>query len=204
MTLLYLIRHGRSEWNANGRVQGQADPPLDEIGREQAHALAAHLRGTTFAAIYASPLLRARATAEAIAAHHACPLSFDVRLMERHMGEWTGLTGDDINAHYGHSAQHPDWRVAGPPGGEGQAALIARMAAVMDEILAAHPEGTVAVVGHGGALNAYLRHTLGVPMEKHVSISFENSAYARVQITEGRVRVLSVGEARHLAGVTAI
>lgn len=201
MTTLYLIRHGRSEWNAANRVQGQADPPLDDLGREQARALAAHLRGTTFAALYASPLLRARATAEAIAAECNLPVTFDARLMERHMGEWTGLTGDDINARYGHSTLHPDWRLSGPPGGEGQAALIARMAAVMDEILIAHPNGAVAVVGHGGALNAYLRHALGVPLEKHVSISFENTAYARVQMAEGRVRLLSVGEAPHQTGI---
>jgi probable phosphoglycerate mutase len=201
MTLLYLIRHGRSEWNAANRVQGQADPPLDDVGQQQARALAEHLRGTVFAAIYASPLLRARATAEAIAAERETPLTLDARLRERHMGEWTGQTGDDLNARYGHSTHHPDWRIAGPPGGEGQAALIARMAAVMDEILAAHAEDTVAVVSHGGALNAYLRYALGVPLEKHVSISFENTAYARVQISEGRVRLLSVGEAPHRSSI---
>jgi broad specificity phosphatase PhoE len=121
--------------------------------------------------------------------------------MERHMGEWTGMTGDDINAHYGHGLQHPDWRLAGPPGGEGQSALVARMAAVLEAVLAAHPEGNVAVVSHGGSLNAYLRYALHIPPEQPVSISFDNTAYARVEITGKRVRLISVGEVAHLNGI---
>ena len=77
-------------------MQGQADPPLDELGREQARALADHLRHETFHAIYSSPLARARETAEIIAAPHGLPVRYDDRLKERHLGEWTGLTGDEI------------------------------------------------------------------------------------------------------------
>ncbi len=193
MTLLYLIRHARSAWNAEGRMQGQADPPLDELGREQARALAAHLQPETFHAIYSSPLARARETAELFAAPHGLPIRFDDRLMERRLGEWTGLTGDEVNERYPEHMAH-DWRTDGPPGGENDAALIARAAAVLAEIMAAHPQETIAVVSHGGTLNAYLAHLLGVPMPRSVTFSFPNAALARLLVTPDGVRLLSLGE----------
>ncbi len=179
MTVLCLIRHARSTWNAEGRLQGQANPPLDELGREQARALAAHLRHETFHAIYSSPLARARETAEVIAAPHGLPVRFDDRLMERHLGEWTGLTGDEVNDRYPERADG-NWRVVGPPGGENQAALIARAAAAFSEIVAVHPEETVAVVSHGGTLNAYLALLLGLPRPRAVTFSFPNATLARL------------------------
>ena len=196
MTLLYLIRHARSTWNAEGRMQGQADPPLDALGREQARALADHLRHETFHAIYSSPLARARETAEIIAAPHGLPVRYDDRLKERHLGEWTGLTGDEVNDRYPERADG-NWRVVGPPGGENQDALTARAAAVFADLLAAHPEETIAVVSHGGLLTAYPGHLLGVPLERHVIFSFPNAAVARVKVQNGRVYVLSLGEDRH-------
>ncbi len=196
--LLYLIRHGRSTWNAEDRMQGQADPPLDELGREQARALGQRLQADTFDVIYASPLVRARLTAEI--AFPGAPLRFDDRLMERHLGEWTGLTWDEIVARHldrGGVGGEADWRVVGPPGGEGQAALVARAATVLDEIRAAHPAGQVAVVSHGGLLSAGLTHLLGIPPEQPVGFSFPNTAIARVSLKEGLVRVLGL-DASHL------
>ena len=192
MTLLYLIRHARSTWNAEGRMQGQADPPLDETGREQARALADHLQHETFRVIYSSPLIRARQTAEMISAPHGLPITFDDRLKERHLGEWTGLTGDEVNLRYPERADG-NWRVAGPPGGENQDVLTARAAAVFADILAAHPDETLAVVSHGGLLTATMGHLLGVPRERHVIFSFPNAAVARVKVQANRTIVLSLG-----------
>jgi len=103
MTFLFLIRHARSTWNAEGRMQGQADPPLDDVGREQARALAERLRGEPFRAIYSSPQARARQTAEIAFARHnpPVPITFDDRLKERDLGEWTGLTIAEVEARYG-------------------------------------------------------------------------------------------------------
>ena len=199
MTFLYLIRHARSTWNAEGRMQGQADPPLDDVGREQARALAERLRGEPFRALYSSPLARARQTAEiAFALHNPpMPIAFDNRLKERDLGEWTGLTIAEVEARYPERVDG-EWRVKGPPGGESRAALVARAAAVFAEIFTAHPEGPVAVVSHGGLLNAYVaHHLLGVPLEKHVSLHLPNTAVARLDVRPDRVYVLSV-DAWHL------
>ena len=194
MTLLYLIRHGRSLWNAQNRMQGQADPPLDDTGREQARALAERLKGETFNAIYCSPLLRAKETAEIVFTAHGLPIQFDDCLMERHLGEWTGLTWEEIQARHLDRGGQADWRMVGPPGGEGQAALVARAAAVLDEILAAQPEGQVAVVSHGGLLSAGLTHLLGVPPDRPIGFSFANGAVARVSVKDGMVRVLGLDD----------
>src|SRR3990172_1726506 len=97
MTLLYLIRHGRSTWNAEGRVQGQADAPLDDTGREQAQKLAQKLRDIGFEAFYSSPLSRASETAKIVAEPHDLPITLDERLMERSFGDWTGKLAAEVD-----------------------------------------------------------------------------------------------------------
>lgn len=200
MTLLHLIRHARSTWNTEGRLQGQADPPLDDTGQQQVQALAEFLKDEPFQAIYSSPLKRARLTAEALAAGRNLAVQFDARLMERHLGEWTGLNGEAARAEivaFSEKNQGGDWRVIGPPGGEGEAELMARAAAALSDITAAHPEGQVAVVSHGGTLRAYLLYLFGLPPEsQHISFSFENTSFARVRVLDGHVRFMGLGENR--------
>src|SRR5512141_837066 len=132
MTHLYRIRHGRTNWNDEGLMQGWAVPPLDAVGRQQAHALAARLARARFDAIYSSPLLRARGTAEAVAQAHGLRIHFDDRLRERNIGDWTGLTFEEARAR-DPQLFDADWRRLGPPGGEKQAELAARAAAAIDQ-----------------------------------------------------------------------
>lgn len=193
MTQLYLIRHARSTWNAQGRWQGQADPPLDELGERQAAALAEHLSGEPFAAVYTSPQTRARQTAEALARRQGLGVKVDDRLRERHVGAWAGLTEAEVRERFP-DQWRPDWFIPGPPGGEGQAVLIARTAAAWREILAAHPAETIALVSHGGSLNAGLADLLGLPFGAPVSFRFTNASFARVTVKGRRVQLLSLGE----------
>jgi broad specificity phosphatase PhoE len=102
MTLLHLVRHGRSIWNAAGRIQGQIDIELDEIGLQQAQRIADRLEREPIEAIYSSPLLRAKATAEVIAARFNLPVTPDARLMEYDFGVISGLTWDEV------SENHPE------------------------------------------------------------------------------------------------
>jgi broad specificity phosphatase PhoE len=206
MTHIYLIRHGRTAWNHSDRLQGWADEPLDAVGLAQAASLAGWLADTTFDAIYSSPLRRARQTAEIMARPHGLPVRFDDRLRERNVGEWTGLTLDEARARAPERFLD-DWREIGAPGGEGQAALAGRVAAALDDIVVAHPEGTVAVVSHGGSLSAALAHVLGIPTSHGVSFSFHNTAIARLIVRPNSgglrmVRLISLGDDRHLQGVT--
>lgn len=204
MTDLYLIRHARSTWNAARRMQGQADLPLDELGQRQAQALGQRFTHIEIDAIYSSPLLRAATTAEAIAQAKRLTVKFDDRLMERNMGDWTGLTGDEANQQYPDLWPTNNWRLNGPPNGEAYPQLTARAQAVFADILAAEAGRRVAVVSHGGLLNAYLLGLFGLSPESPIHFHSENTAITHVIIEQGSVHILSFGDDRHLEGLPEI
>ena len=101
--VITLLRHGLSVANEAGVVQGQLDYPLSDVGKRQAVALAKYwdARGHRFEVIVSSPLLRAQETAEIIGARLSIPVEFDPGLMERHMGEAQGLSGDQFDQRIG-------------------------------------------------------------------------------------------------------
>jgi broad specificity phosphatase PhoE len=96
--VIYLARHGRTPYNHEGRFQGQGDVPLDETGLVQAQELAQSAAGHGFLALWASPLRRARQTAEAVAARTGLEIRFDPRLMETDTGDWTDRRFEDVRA----------------------------------------------------------------------------------------------------------
>jgi probable phosphoglycerate mutase len=155
VTTLLLARHGETDWNREFRIQGSSDIVLNELGRQQAHALAQELEHVELDAIYASDLSRARATAEAVAASHGLEVRLDRRLRERSFGSWEGLTSDDV-------AERPGERHDGETDDE----VRERVLAAVQSIAAAHPGEQVLIVSHGGALNALWHHALGVRIER--------------------------------------
>jgi probable phosphoglycerate mutase len=160
MTDVLIARHGQSEWNALGRWQGQADPPLSTLGRLQAAHAATRL--SDIDVIVASDLERASDTARIIAdALGVDEVVIDADFRERHAGEWQGLTKDDIEATWpGYLADRRR-----PPGFESDEALAARTDAALRRVLAEHTSRRVLVVSHGGVI--YRREQmLGAPMER--------------------------------------
>ncbi len=147
MTRMLLARHGQSEWNALGRWQGQADPPLSTLGRRQARAAADRLG--TVDAIVSSDLDRALTTAAIIAeALGVGPVLVEPRLRERSAGEWSGLTRAEIEEGWpGYLAEHRR-----PPGFEPDASLLERTRAALDDLEAANPGAELLVVTHGGVV----------------------------------------------------
>lgn len=150
MSTLYLIRHGETPWNVEGRYQGQFDPPLTERGRQQAQATAEHLSPLNFEAIYSSDLTRARQTAEALAERTGLTIQFDPRLREINQGEWQGVLIGDIRAAWPEEIR--GWETAPwqhhPPGGETLQAVQHRLFAAIDDIAVRHPQGKVAIFSH--------------------------------------------------------
>jgi broad specificity phosphatase PhoE len=165
VTTFILVRHGETDWNRDGRWQGQADAPLNERGREQARTVAEELAGEPVDAVYASDLSRARETAEIIAARldsHAVML--DPRLREVHVGGWSGLTMPEIEERY--PEEFVRWRAGDPAhdfaGGESYAAMGERVVEALAEIASRHPDGNVLVVLHGGSIRGALAHAAGI------------------------------------------
>lgn len=154
-TTFLVIRHGESEWNAQRRWQGQADPPLTDLGRTQAHAAVEKLG--TFDLLASSDLQRARTTAEIIGHRLGIELlPADVRLRETHVGEWEGLTVEEIEAAYpGYLARHER-----PPMFEPDASVISRFTSALADLSATCPGGQVLVVAHAGVVRV-MRRALG-------------------------------------------
>lgn len=164
MTMLVLIRHGRSTANAAGILAGRAEGvELDDTGREQARALAQLFDGVTVSAAYSSPVLRCRQTAEL--AGLVDPVVLDA-LTECDYGEWTNRALSDLS-------QEPLWSDIQRrpsdvrfPGGESMSGMQQRMVGAVEALLAQHAaDDVVAVVSHGDPIKAYLSHALGQSLD---------------------------------------
>ncbi|HEX4779037.1 MAG TPA: histidine phosphatase family protein [Acidimicrobiia bacterium] len=154
-TTLLLVRHGQSTWNAAGRWQGHADPPLSPLGEEQARQAGARLASDgRIDAVVTSDLRRAHRTATLVGAVLGLDASIEERVRERDAGEWTGLTRDDIDRDWpGYLAEHRR-----PPRFEDDATLLARVLPALAELGARHAGGRVLVVTHGGVVRTVERH----------------------------------------------
>jgi len=168
MTQLFLVRHGETDWNVEGRWQGQADVPLNERGREQAAQIAAALSGHGLSAIYTSDLQRALETAKPLALAAGLQIQIDPRLREIDQGEWQGLLVDEIQRryadHFRRRLEDP-WDVA-PPGGETVRQVHTRVLAAIQDILHCHPDDRVAVVSHGFVIALIQVHYRGLPIQQ--------------------------------------
>lgn len=187
MTELWLVRHGQTDWNREGRYQGQADLPLNATGLAQARALAERLDGEHFDAIYASPLQRALRTAMILAARLGLEVRLDPRLREINQGEWQGMLVSDIAARYaGELAQREvDPLNVRAPGGESVPEVAVRMWAAADDIARAYPAGRVLVVSHGLALATLVARGRGIPLEQVYTLIPDNGAPQTVAWSPG-------------------
>jgi broad specificity phosphatase PhoE len=151
VTTLLLVRHGETDWNADGRLQGQTDRPLSDYGRRQAQQLAVELEGEELEAIYSSDLARARETAEIVGERLGLPVELDPDLREKDWGTWEGLTAVERD------------RVEFV--GESTEAHQQRMLRALRRISGRHPEeGRVLVVTHGGSMRRVQTAALGLAL----------------------------------------
>jgi uncharacterized phosphatase len=145
-TLLYLVRHGETDWNKQRRIQGSTDIPLNDTGRRQAASAASLLVRRSFDAVVASPLARAFETGSIIAATLGLPEpTAEAGLVERAYGEAEGLTGPEI------AERFPDDVV---PGRESRPALLARVTEALGEIAIRFDAGAVVVAAHGAVIRS--------------------------------------------------
>jgi broad specificity phosphatase PhoE len=184
-TTIVMVRHGETDWNRERRFQGHADTLLNEAGRAQAAELAETLADEGLAAVYTSPLRRAAETAEIVAARLGLDLHPLEALREIHVGEWQGLTIDEVKE------RHPgleDGR-SGWPGGETYEALSARVLPALVALAADHPGERVLAVTHAGPVRAALSAAMGLSYDDARPLigPLENCVAFRFAVREGKL-----------------
>lgn len=161
LTIL-LIRHGQTDWNLTGRWQGLADIPLNETGKQQAEALCRRLHRWPIEKIYTSDLKRCVQTAAPLAKALGIEPTLAPLWRERDVGDFSGLTGEQAREQYPEVWQKARRGMVDPPNGEPFSQVQARAWQAYESVTAAHSEGMVAVLTHGGLAHALLGQVMGI------------------------------------------
>src|SRR5262245_27819969 len=176
---LYLARHGQTDWNVEGRMQGGTDTPLNATGRKQAAALKDHLKDVRFDAIYSSTLSRSRETAEIVRGQVA--LTSLPTLGERRFGKFEGLLSNAPDT--GPEFQRRRWDPQDAlDGGESWVTFTDRVRSALQTIRAKHSSGTILVVGHGGTNQAVLQILFGLSLDDTRAITQDNDELYLIEL----------------------
>ena len=201
---VYIVRHGRTEWNKEGRLQGQIDVKLDETGIAQAEKTGQRFAGMKLAAVLVSPLSRSRVTGEAIAKAAGCEtIVADPGFMEINLGAVQGKTmkevlASDLAPIAKQWAAAPD-TVRYPGEGGESLEMVEKRAVEALERLAAQYEGNVVLATHGAAATVLLAHYLGSPLSNYWRFKLDNCGVSCVEFTaKGAARVTLMNDTSHL------
>ena len=183
---LYLLRHGETAWNRDGRVMGDLDIPLTDEGRGQCEATAGLVAGFGLDRIVTSPLRRASETASILASRLGLEVTEDPRLVEVRFGEWQGRTYEEVAADPRYARYAADPVANATPGGETVATVQSRGL----EALAAVTGGeNVLFVTHGDIIRTLLCHFLAAPLAEYRRIRTDNCGLSAISISAGRPEV---------------
>jgi uncharacterized phosphatase len=184
VTLLYIVRHGETDWNLTRRIQGSTDIPLNATGREQAAATGRLLARRQWDAIISSPLARAKETAEIIAGHVGIPVSTAIEaIVERNYGAAEGLTGEEIEARYPSGAD--------VPGRETREHVLARVLPALMQIADEHAGGSLIVVSHGGVIRSVLNSLAAKDGSTAHNESIRNGSIHSFRHTDGTFELIA-------------
>ncbi len=203
-TRIVAIRHGETDWNAGARLQGQIDIALNELGRRQAARLPDALRDEGLEQVIASDLGRAAETAQALAAPLALPLELDPGLRERAFGVLEGHTYDEIALRWPDAARR--WRARDPEfaaeGGETLLGFHARCVAAIERIARTHAGRSIAIVTHGGVLDALYREAARIALDAPRTWVLGNASINRVLHTPQGFTLVGWDDHGHLDGLS--
>ncbi len=199
-TRLCIVRHGETAWNAEHRVQGQLDVPLNAIGQAQALAASKVLGKEKFDAIYSSDLSRARQTAQETARLFSMDIIEDKELRERHYGIFERLTYAEVKVRYPEDyarfeARDPEYAFRT---GESLKDFSARSIRVISAIAERHKGQSVAVFTHGGVLDKLYRYITGLPLSAERDFGIPNAGLNRIEVTSSGWKILAWADISHL------
>lgn len=197
---LLAIRHGATEWSRERRYAGSQDIPLSPEGRRQCAALAQALTPTPIAVLYASPLARARQSAEPIASALGIDVAIEADFREMCFGDWEGLTQDEVTRRF--PEHYEVWRTAperfAPPGGETLGAVAERVMRGLGELRAAHRGETVVLVSHGVVTRLIVLAALGLGPERLWSVDASPAGISEIEYRDDWATVHRVNTLAHL------
>jgi 2,3-bisphosphoglycerate-dependent phosphoglycerate mutase len=200
---LIVVRHGETFYNIEDRLTGQADIPLSPLGERQAVRVGAYLANEKLDCIVSSDLQRARATARAIATHHALPVEEDPDIREIALGNWEGMLSSEI------AIMEPEmmaqWRanssLFAPPGGENLIQLHTRVARALDRWYARYPDGSIVWVAHGGMIGVLICHLLKIDVNRRRQFHLDNASVSEFLYDSERMRIFCLNETAFLHGL---
>ena len=202
---LLLLRHGETAWNRERRYQGWTDTPLSPEGLVQAEAAARELKEHAFAAVYASPLRRARDTAAAIAAPHGLEVETDPAFRELAFGEWEGLTLDEARVR--DAALYEGWartpHLFSPPGGESLAQARDRVLTGLERLRTGHPNDVVCLVAHGIPVRILILEALGLGLDRIWSLHSAPTGISELEFRDDWTALHRMNTLVHLDTVPA-
>ncbi|WP_236793645.1 histidine phosphatase family protein [Amycolatopsis sp. GM8] len=189
---LVLWRHGETDYNAAGRMQGHLDSALTEVGWNQARFAVPALARFEPDLVIASDLRRATDTATVLTDAIGVPLRIDKRLRETHLGDWQGKTGPEVDE--GWPGERDRWRVDAtwaPPGGESRVEVAERAGEVVADLLSeADQRETVLLAAHGGLITALTAGLLGLPVEAWPQLGgIRNCHWVELALRTGKWRL---------------
>lgn len=211
MTIEFLlVRHGESEWNKRSRYTGQQDVPLSSLGKQQARQLALRLADEPLGAVYASPLRRARETAEIIARQRGWPVRIDQGLAEIHHGLWEGMTTRQVMQEYPSMMER--WRsqpqTVVMPQGESLEDVALRVDGALERIMSAIPKGKVVICSHDAVLRVLVSRCLGMGLEDFWKWDFENASLTVLHGQENAdghtFRLDALNDTAHLGSLVSV
>lgn len=199
-TTLLLIRHGETAWNVEGRIQGHFDQPLNDTGLAQARAVGERFRTEKLDAIFASDLMRAMQTAQPVAAASGLRVAPEPALRERHLGVLQGLTAEEARTRTPQA-----WTVfrsraadAHLEAGESLATFATRALTALQRIAQENAGKRIAIVTHGGVLDAAYRRARSMPLEAPRDFPVLNASVNLLGFAYGSLEILRWGDISHL------
>jgi 2,3-bisphosphoglycerate-dependent phosphoglycerate mutase len=204
-TQLALVRHGETEWNSAGIVQGTLDSPLSARGQAQAQALVRAFADEPIDRIYSSDLGRTQATIAPLAAARGLKVHLDPRLRERAYGVLEGHTWASVEANFAAAYARLSARDIhfAPPEGESAVAFHERVMAAMRDIVIEAAGQRVLVVSHGGSIGTVYRFVREMPLEAKRDYALFNASINRFRVVEERWHLDVWGDTSHLEGDAA-
>ena len=197
---LVLVRHGETDLNRQGRVQGLNADPLNALGRVQADSIAEAVAADMPFDLYASPVPRALETASVVSSRLGVSVTRLDPVREADAGELVGLTGEEMRRRYPAFMERwaADAGTARMPGGESMEEVRLRAWRAVDRLRSGHPHDTVVVVAHNQTIGAIVATALDMPLLHFQRLSFALGSITRLDLTEARPMLVSLNETCHL------